>query len=75
MKQKYEETFGEFGFKPNEAAPYIYQQGWNDALAEASRRVNELPFGDDTKASFGVYFAQMMETMNGRDRNTEQENQ
>lgn len=75
MKRMYEETFGEFGFKPNEGAPYIYQQGWNDALAEAARRVNELPFGSDTKASFSVFFIQMMETMNGHTGTDKQEDQ
>lgn len=74
MKDKFHEAYGDI-FASADVAPRIYQQGWNDALAEAARRVNELPFGDDTKASFAVYFTQMMEQMDERNRNTGQENQ
>lgn len=68
------ETFGN-DLSPNDIAERVYQSGWNAALEEAARRVNELPFGDDTKASFAVYFTQMMEQIDERNRNTGQENQ
>ena len=64
MKDNYISTFGEM-FAPNEVAPRIYQQGWNDALDEAARLVNEMPFGGDTKASFSLFFNQLKETMGG----------
>ena len=73
MKNYFLKAFGDI-FSLNDVAPRIYQQGWNDALAEAARRVNELPFGEDTKASFSVYFIQMMETTDGYLRKDEQEN-
>lgn len=74
MRDGFIRAFGNI-FALDEVAPRIYQQGWNDALAEMSKRVNELPFGDDTKASFGVFFAQQMEVFDGYVRTDQQENQ
>ena len=74
MKDKFIEAFGSI-FSLNDVAPRIYQQGWNDALAEMSKRVNAMPFGDDTKASFGVFFTQQMEVFDGYVRTDQQENQ
>ncbi len=58
MKEHYEQKFGEF-FGESEAAPSIYAHGWNDALDEAARQVMGMPFGNDTKASFAVFFKQL----------------
>jgi hypothetical protein len=34
--------------------------GWNAAMQEAMQRVNAMPFGADTRASFAIYFQHMM---------------
>jgi hypothetical protein len=72
MRDSFLRAFGTI-FGLNDVAPRVYQQGWNDALAEMSKRVNEMPFGDDTKASFGVFFVQQMEVLDGYVRTDQQE--
>ena len=56
----YERLFGEFGLSPQDAARWVFASGWNSALEELMKRVNAMPFGDDTRASFAVYIGQMM---------------
>jgi hypothetical protein len=58
--EHYEKLYGDLNLAPDDAAKWIFLSGWNSAMGEAMRRVNSMPFGDDTRASFAVYFQQMM---------------
>lgn len=56
----YDQLYGDLGLSPNDAAKWVFISGWNSAMQEAMRRVQAMPFGNDTKASFSIYFQQMM---------------
>ena len=58
--QHYDRLYGDMGLHPQDAAKFIFVSGWNSAMEEAMKRVNAMPFGADTRASFAVYFQQMM---------------
>jgi hypothetical protein len=58
--EHYDQLYGDLGLSPNDAAKWVFISGWNSAMTEAMQRVNAMPFGNDTKASFAVYFQQMM---------------
>lgn len=56
----YDRLFGDLGLSPQDAARWVFVSGWNSAMQEAMNRVNAMPFPADTRASFAVYFQQMM---------------
>jgi hypothetical protein len=56
----YDRLFGDLGLSPQDAAKWVFVCGWNAAMEEAMNRVNAMPFQADTRASFAVYFQQMM---------------
>ena len=56
----YDRLYGDLGLKPTDAARFVFVSGWNSAMQEAMQRVNTMPFDSDTRASFAVYFQQMM---------------
>lgn len=56
----YDRLFGDLGLHPQDAARWVFVSGWNSAMQEAMKRVNAMPFPADTRASFAVYFQQMM---------------
>ena len=56
----YDQLFGDFGLHPQDAARWVFVSGWNSAMQEAMKRVNAMPFPADTRASFAIYFQQMM---------------
>jgi len=56
----YERLYGDLGLHPKDAARWVFASGWNAALEELMKRVNAMPFGDDTRASFAVYIGSMM---------------
>lgn len=58
--EHYEKLYGDLNLPPDDAAKWIFLSGWNSAMGEAMRRVNSMPFQNDTRASFAVYFQQMM---------------
>ena len=58
--EHYDQLYGDLGLSPNDAAKLVFISGWNSAMQEAMKRVNAMPFGNDTRASFAVYFQQMM---------------
>ena len=58
--EHYDRLYGDLGLKPTDAAKFVFVSGWNSAMQEAMTRVNSMPFGNDTRASFAVYFQQMM---------------
>ena len=56
----YDRLYGDLGLNPQDAAKFVFVSGWNSAMQEAMQRVNSMPFPDDTRASFAVYFQNMM---------------
>ena len=56
----YERLFGEYGLSPQDAARWVFASGWNSALTEFLKRIDEMPMEKDTRASFAVYIGQMM---------------
>jgi hypothetical protein len=58
--EHFESLYGDLHLSPEDAAKWVFLSGWNSAMSEAMKRVNDMPFGNDTRASFAVYFQQMM---------------
>jgi hypothetical protein len=56
----FEDQFGHLQLSDNDAALHVFLAGWNSAMMEMMQRVNKMPFGDDTRASFAVYFQNQM---------------
>jgi hypothetical protein len=56
----FEDQFGHLELSDNDAALHVFLAGWNSAMVEMMHRVNKMPFGDDTRASFAVYFQSQM---------------
>lgn len=58
--EHYDRLYGDLHLSPEDAAKWVFLSGWNSAMSEAMKRVNAMPFGNDTRASFAIYFQQMM---------------
>jgi hypothetical protein len=58
--EHYDQLYGDLGLSPNDAAKWVFISGWNSAMQEALERIQAMPLQPDTKASFAVYFQQMM---------------
>jgi len=58
--EHYDRLYGDMGLNPQDAAKFVFVSGWNSAMQEAMTRVNLMPFPADTRASFAVYFQNMM---------------
>lgn len=58
--EHYDQLYGDLGLSPNDAAKWVFVSGWNSAMQEALERIQAMPLQPDTKASFAVYFQQMM---------------
>jgi len=56
----YDKLYGDLGLSPKDAAQWVFVSGWNSAMQEALERIQAMPLQSDTKASFAVYFQQMM---------------
>lgn len=56
----YDRLYGDLGLSPKDAAQWVFVSGWNSAMQEALERIQVMPLQPDTKASFAVYFQQMM---------------
>jgi hypothetical protein len=56
----YDKLYGDLGLSPKDAAQWVFVSGWNSAMQEALERIQAMPLQPDTKASFEVYFQQMM---------------
>jgi len=56
----YDRLYGDLGLSPKDAAQWVFISGWNSAMQEALERIQAMPLQTDTKASFAVYFQQMM---------------
>lgn len=53
-RQAFEALYSEYGLNESDAAWLVFKNGWDAALDEASRRFEQMPFGD-TSASFSAY--------------------
>jgi hypothetical protein len=62
MKQHFADDFGNT-FAVNDIGERVYQCGWNAALEEAAKQIEQMPFGEDTVASFAVFLRNMKERM------------
>jgi len=58
--QHFDQLYGDIGLSPQDAAKWVFVSGWNSAMQEAMQRVQAMPLQADTKASFSIYFQQMM---------------
>ena len=56
----YDRIYSDLGLNHQDAARFVFISGWNSAMEEVMKRVNAMPFGNDTRASFAIYFQQMM---------------
>jgi hypothetical protein len=56
----FERHYGDMQLDPQDAAKWVFLSGWNSALEEMMDRINKMPLGVDTKASFNVYLGQLM---------------
>lgn len=61
IKDYFQEIFGEFELEPVDFAELVFRAGWNSAIDEASKRMNELPFGKDTQDSFAIWIKEIKE--------------
>ena len=59
--QHFDQLYGDIGLSPQDAARWVFVSGWNSAMQEAMQRVQAMPLQNDTKASFSIYFQQMMQ--------------
>ena len=58
--EHFDKLYAHLNLSPQDAAKWVFVSGWNSAMQEAMQRVNAMPFQNDTRASFTVYFQQMM---------------
>ena len=56
----FQALYGHLELSPNDAALHVFLSGWNTAMSEMMERVNKMPFQNDTRASFAVYFQSQM---------------
>ena len=56
----FEDQFGHLKLSDNDAALHVFLAGWNSPMMEMMQRVNKMPFQNDTRASFAVYFQSQM---------------
>lgn len=56
----FQALYGHLELSEDDAALHVFLSGWNTAMMEMMQRVNKMPFGDDTRASFAVYFQSQM---------------
>ena len=64
----FQALFGHLELSEDDAALHVFLSGWNTAMHEMMERVNKMPFGNDTRASFAVYFQSQMVDVPGVDK-------
>jgi len=69
----FEDQFGHLQLSDNDAALHVFLAGWNSAMMEMMQQVNKMPFGDDTRASFAVYFQSQMVNVDAIEKPAQQE--
>lgn len=56
----FQALYGHLELSEDDAALNVFLSGWNTAMHEMMEQVNKMPFGNDTRASFAVYFQSQM---------------
>ena len=56
----FQALYGHLELSEDDAALHVFLSGWNTAMSEMMEQVNKMPFGNDTRASFAVYFQSQM---------------
>jgi len=56
----FQALYGHLELSKDDAALHLFLSGWNTAMSEMMERVNKMPFQNDTRASFAVYFQSQM---------------
>lgn len=57
----YDRLYGDLGLSPKDAAQWVFIGGWNCCLEELMKRLSQMPLERDTRASFALYFQDMMQ--------------
>jgi hypothetical protein len=58
--EHYDRLYGNLNLSPNDAAKWVFASGWNSALSELIARLSTTDLDPQARASFAVYFQQMM---------------
>jgi hypothetical protein len=61
VKDYFQEIFGEFEMEPVDLAEIVFRAGWNSAVNEAIKKMDQLPFGKDTQDSFKIWIKEIKE--------------
>jgi len=61
VKNYFQEIFGELEMEPNDLAEIVFRAGWNSAVDEAIKKMDQLPFGKDTQDSFAIWIKEIKE--------------
>ena len=61
IKDYFQEIFGEFEMNPSDIAELVFRAGWNSAVNEAIKKMDQLPFGKDTQDSFKIWIKEIKE--------------
>jgi hypothetical protein len=61
VKNYFQEIFGELEMEPNDLAEIVFRAGWNSAVDEAIKKMDQLPFGKDTQNSFAIWIKEIKE--------------
>ena len=56
----FQALYGDLKLSEDDAALHVFLSGWNTAMSEMMERVNKMPFQNDTRASFALYFQSQM---------------
>ncbi len=63
--EHFEQLYGVVLLDNQDAAKWIFLSGWNSAIDEMIKRINAMPLGIDTKASFNIYLQELMQLDHG----------
>lgn len=64
----FQALYGDLELSEDDAALNVFLSGWNTAMHEMMERVNKMPFQNDTRASFAVYFQSQMVDVEALDK-------
>jgi hypothetical protein len=63
--EHFKQLYGVVLLDNQDAAKWIFLSGWNSAIDEMIKRINAMPLGIDTKASFNIYLQELMQLDHG----------
>jgi hypothetical protein len=59
--QHFEHLYGTLLLDNRDIAKCVFYSGWNSAISEMMQRIEAMPLGVDTKASFNVYLKELLQ--------------